>query len=118
MHIFTYDVYALVGLPNNRLASGCDDYEIRIWSTENFTKVMSLKGHEGTVESLKLLNDGHTLASASKDDTVKLWCVDTGKLLNTLKGHTSNVMALAVLDDGRLVSGAEDKTVIIWYDLI
>ena len=116
LDILSYDVLALAALPKNRLASttDCIPYDVKIWSTQDYTVKTNLKGHTMFVESLCLLNDDLTLASGSKDKTIKLWNIDTGKEVSTFKGHTGAVLALNVLNDGRLVSSSEDKTVIIW----
>jgi small GTP-binding protein len=74
----------------------------------------TLKGHQGTVNSVAFDPQGVTLASGSGDGTVKLWEVGSGKLLRTLEGHLG-VTSVAFSPEGEmLASGSRDKNVKLW----
>jgi len=112
----TDSIYALVSLPNNRLASGSTDKTICIWDVDTGECLGVLKGHTNSVSSLVALPNGH-LASGSHDKTIRIWDLTTSECVSVLKGHTRWVTSLAVLPDGRLISGSSDRTIRVWDDL-
>jgi WD40 repeat protein len=102
-------VRALAVLHDGRLACGCDDNFIHIWSLADgqYHKDAVLEGHTNNVLSLAVLPNG-LLASGSDDRTVRVWdmVVRPHKCVAVLKGHhRGGVCALAVLPDGRLATG-------------
>jgi WD40 repeat protein len=57
------------------LASGANDYTIRLWEVASGEERAILRGHEAFVRSLRFSPDGKTLASGSYDRTIKVWAV-------------------------------------------
>src|SRR5262249_43936641 len=105
------------------LASGSRDGTARIWSTETWEAMQTLRnpdkgglwGNFAMVDDVALSPDGKTLAIASRGGNVYLWDVATGKLLEALKGHSNAVQAVVFSPDGRtLASGGQDQTVRLW----
>jgi len=86
------------------LASGSDDYTVRLWRSSDGTFLRSLQGHTGYVKSVAFSPDGTILASGSDDNTVRLWQVSDGALLRTLKEHTNWVEEVVFSPDGRLLA--------------
>jgi len=74
-----------------RLASGSDDYTVRLWDASTGKCLQALEGHGGWVTSVVFSPDGRQLASCSRDGTVRLWDTSTGKCLQTLEAHAKNV---------------------------
>ena len=97
------------------LASGSRVYNtIKLWSMATGTNIATLRGHDGSVESLAFSPDGSTLASGAYDSTIKLWNI-AGTNIATLRGHDGNVKSLAFSPDGStLASGAWDNTIKLW----
>ncbi len=77
---------------------------------------LQLEGHEFTVWSLALTQDGSTIISGGQDATIRLWDIATGKELYKFAGHDGPVYGLVLMPDGnRLVSIADkDLAVKIW----
>jgi WD40 repeat protein len=91
------------------------DSSIAVWDVNNQFVVLTLTGHNGIVNCVKMLSDGITLASASADKTIKLWNIYTGTLIATLTGHTYPVTSLDQLNNGLLISaGTNDGTIRVW----
>ncbi|MDJ0606009.1 WD40 repeat domain-containing protein, partial [Microcystis sp. M53602_WE12] len=78
-------------------------------------EIRTLKGHDGSVNSVNFSPDGKTLVSGSDDGTIILWDVETGKEIRTLKGHDGSVNSVNFSPDGKtLVSGSDDNTIKLW----
>ncbi len=79
------------------------------------TLVTGHTDHTGSVRSVAISPDGHTLVSGSGDKTIKVWNLQNGELLRTLAGHRGVVFSVAISPDGHtLVSGSGDKTIKVW----
>ena len=107
-----------------RLLSGSVDGNIGLWAcgAGGWAGAVECVGvnlaHEESVGALLALPGGHA-ASGSADETVKIWRLGQAdaepplECLETLSGHTGAVTCLAAIDGG-LLSGATDKTVVVW----
>jgi len=58
---------------------------LRWWDTQSRECLRVLKGHQGTVQSLKVSPDGKTLASSGDDNAIQLWDLQSGEHLQTLR---------------------------------
>ena len=85
-----------MSLPGGLVASGSDDWIVRVWEVEIGRLVRTMTGHTGPVLALAVLPDG-LLASASVDKTVRMWEVESGRLVRTLAGHTGWVLRSVVV---------------------
>jgi WD40 repeat protein len=57
------------------LASGGDDWTVRLWRPATGEEVATLRGHTGRVSGVAFSANGAALVSASLDGTVKEWAV-------------------------------------------
>ncbi|KAH8890303.1 dynein regulator [Thozetella sp. PMI_491] len=108
------------------LASGSEDYTIKIWDWELGELERTVKGHTRTVLDLDFggPRGGTLLASCSSDLTIKLWDPsDDYKNIRTLPGHDHSVSAVRFIPSGAagapssgnlLVSASRDKSLRIW----
>jgi len=78
--------------------------------------VMTLKGHDGAVNSVAYSSDGRMLASGSADGTVRIWDMRTGEeLMTPLRSGDDAVWSISVAPDGRnVVSGTDGGVVCVW----
>ena len=65
-------IYSLLILQDGRLATGSDDFPIKIFNLENLECEQTLKGHMDGIICLAQLENGK-LVSCSKDETIKIW---------------------------------------------
>lgn len=73
------------------LATGHDDYTVRLWNTATWEKPRILNGHNSTVQALVFSLDDKRLATGSWDGVIKLWDISlenwdmNDQLVSTLK---------------------------------
>lgn len=108
------------------LASGSEDYTIKIWDWELGELERTVKGHTKAVLDVDFggPRGGTLLASCSSDLTIKLWDPsDEYKNIRTLPGHDHSVSAVRFVPSGAagspssgnlLVSASRDKSLRIW----
>jgi platelet-activating factor acetylhydrolase IB subunit alpha len=100
------------------LASGSEDYTIKIWDWELGELERTIKAHLKAVLDVDFGGPrGNTLlASCSSDLTIKLWDPsDEYKCIRTLYGHDHSVSAVRFIPgSNHLASASRDKTIRIW----
>jgi WD40 repeat protein len=97
------------------LASGGEDWTVRLWDVGTRKLTGTLEGHTEKVSSVAFSPDGKLLASAGRDEVVRLWDLAKGKEKVALKGHARYVACVAFSPDGKLLaSGGWKPTVQLW----
>ncbi len=82
----------------------------------SLTPNTQLEGHEFTVWSVAVTNDGKYILSGGQDATIRLWDIENEEELHKFVGHQGPVYGLVIMPDGkRFVSIADkDLAVKIW----
>jgi WD40 repeat protein len=113
------DVYALVKLDENLMASGSRDTSIKIWQWTSGKLTDNLTSHRDSVTDLLAIKNFSQLVSCSQDMTIKVWTRSSGQVLKTLTGHFRLIKCIVLLkknndDHQQLASGSADGTIRIW----
>jgi len=75
----------------------------------------TMKGHEGTVNTLAITPDGQKVVSGSSDLQLLVWNLASGKCIDRALAHANNVNVLTITPDGRkVISGGDDSRLRIW----
>ena len=61
-----------------RVATGSDDFNVKLWSSRTGVLQYVLRGHRGEITDLAISADNTQLASASNDGTIRLWRLRDG----------------------------------------
>ncbi|RCJ40992.1 hypothetical protein A6770_36650 [Nostoc minutum NIES-26] len=86
---------------------------VKVWNLSG-QEIITLKGHQGRVNTASFSSDGQRIVTAADDKTVKVWNL-SGQEIITLKGHQGRVNTASFSSDGqRIVTAASDKTVKVW----
>jgi class 3 adenylate cyclase/GTPase SAR1 family protein len=97
------------------LASGSQDWKLRLWNVDSGNLVRTLSGHEADVGCVLFAFGGNVIASAGAGDAIRLWDTTDGKELITFKGQNVHVYALASNEERSiLASGGLGGVVEVW----
>jgi len=105
---------------SNLLFVGLEDGRLIIITLFNYHVVLSVKIHDGAVNSIDINEDNSILISAGEDQFIKVWNLYFGfriehKCLHTLMGHFDGGISVRLANDcTTAVSGGRDKKFIIW----
>ena len=78
--------------------------------------LITLKGHDGSVNAMTISPDGTFLATASEDTTCRVWNCRSWELQAELRGHTQYVGCVAANNEC-VITGSADKTLRKWSPL-
>jgi len=99
----------------NSIAVGLVDGNISVYSTSNWERTLTLKGHSNVVQRVVYSPAGDKMVSASADKTIRIWDMETGSQLHAFEGHAGKVYGLAYSPQGNLIaSSGADKMVRVW----
>ena len=105
------------------IASGSNDYYVRVWNIESGKCIAKLDKGIGGACSVSYSPDGKYIASGLENSSVKVWDVDITRntystciaTLNGEMGHSKRVTSISYSPDGKYIaSGSSDKTVKVW----
>jgi WD40 repeat protein len=121
----TRGFYSLALLANNKIATGaCQkpnkikpheqwDHNIKIWDLSSGKQLAEMKGHEGGIASLEVVEN--LLISGSGDKSIRLWDINKKTIVSTCeKAHDDYIYSIAPINDTLLASGSKDRKIKIW----
>ncbi|MBW4620537.1 MAG: protein kinase [Cyanosarcina radialis HA8281-LM2] len=98
------------------LASGSEDYKIKLWDLNTGQEMFTLAGHTNFIRAVAFNPHGETLVSSSDDKKIKYWNLKTRTEIYTFSGHFKSLTSVAISPDGQiLASGSDDNTIKLWH---
>ncbi|CAH2235084.1 jg7496, partial [Pararge aegeria aegeria] len=101
---------------SQHVVTGSMDMSLKVWQLDGGKLSQVLVGHSDIVTCVAVSITNKTqVVSGSWDFNLIVWDINTGSDVHLLSGHLGKVTCVKVTGDGSIaVSGAEDKTLIIW----
>ncbi|CAG4977394.1 unnamed protein product [Colias eurytheme] len=101
---------------SQHVVTGSMDMSLKVWKLDGCKLSQVLVGHSDIVTCVAVSITNKTqVVSGSWDCNLIVWDINTGSDVHLLSGHLGKVTCVKVTGDGTIaVSGAEDKTLIIW----
>jgi len=101
------------------LLSGGRDAHLKVWDARNnFELITDIPAHNFAIYHIAFSPDEKLFATASRDKSMKIWDAENFSLLvrcgkDGQEGHKNSVNRLLWNENG-LVSGADDRSMIVW----
>ena len=96
-------------------ATGSDDRRVNVWALGHTKPVLSLTGHQSSVECVAFDLAEEVVIAGASGGTVKLWDLEESRTVRTLTGHRSNCLCVAFHPFGEFFgSGSLDTNVKVW----
>lgn len=100
------------------VATGCDDWDARIFSTGESPAKHVLSGHKHKVYSVSFTADGKHVLSTSMDGCLRQWDASTGQCISEFHAHASSIFSLQTGPlSPWLAITASDDTLLAGHDL-
>ena len=97
------------------IASGGDDYRIKVWDYKLRRCLFTLLGHLDYIRTVSFHFEYPWLVSASDDQTIRIWNWQSRTCISVLTGHNHYVMCAGFHPkDDLVVSASLDQTVRVW----
>ena len=98
----------------NLLSGGHLDADIKIWDSETGQQVSKMVGHSGSINSIKISNDGTFAISVGTDKAIRLWDLKSHKQVSQLDASQFSEMneiafAKSAQYEGAMVAGCAHK---------
>ncbi len=98
------------------LVSGSRDETLRLWQVQTGKQQVSLKSHNGGVDSVAFNPKKRLLASCGRDNKIRIYQSRTLKTIQVLSSRSSGFNCVAFSPDGQiLASGSGYRTIKLWY---
>lgn len=112
------DIRAIEFSPDGRfLATASHDRTAKLWSVEDWSDPVVLRGHQDFVLSLAFSPDGSRLITGCEDGSCKIWDIGAQEVreMLTLQTHAGKVTDIAFSPDGQfLATAGTQATVRLW----
>ncbi|KAE9591761.1 putative transcription factor WD40-like family [Lupinus albus] len=98
-----------------RFVTGGEDHKVNLWTIGKPTYLMSLSGHNSSVQSLDFDSAEVLVLGGASSGVIKLWDLEEAKMVRTVAGQRSSCTAIEFHPFGEFfASGYMDANVKIW----
>jgi WD40 repeat protein len=104
--------------PDSRLvATGCEDYSVRLWDVGSGQMVQMLQGHDSPITSIAFSPDGSMIVTCSLNTDVMLWNVLDGQFIRAFDRQNDGLYEVAFSPDGKYIAARSEHRIIRVWDV-
>lgn len=96
-------------------ATGSSDSTICLWDKHSFNQILSLKGHQGSLNKIIIEKKSGNLITGGEGVNIFSWNIEYEKVNRVFRGHTSSINCINIHPTlNIMVSGSRDNSIRIW----
>ena len=99
---------------SSKVATACEDGQVRIFSVPDWKLLKTLSGHHGPVHWAEFSSDGRWLASVGEDKTARVWSVEDGKLEQMMEDSKDPLLTVSFSPNSEYLAASSQKAVFLW----
>jgi WD40 repeat protein len=99
---------------SSKVATACEDGQVRIFSVPDWKLLKTLSGHHGPVHWAEFSPDGRWLASVGEDKTARVWSVEDGKLQQIMEDSKEPLLTVSFSPNSEYLAASSQKAVFLW----
>ena len=108
-------IWTIKKLAGEKIVTGSDDQEIKIWCLRTGGLIKTLTGHQSCVYNMCVFKGGKQIASCDDDGMIFIWDIEKGVATKKLQAHEKGIRSIAVNENETLIaSGGYDRTLRLW----
>jgi WD40 repeat protein len=103
---------------SSKVATACEDGQVRIFSAPEWKLLKTLTGHHGPVHWAEFSPDSKWLVSVGEDRTARVWSVEDGKLQQTMEDSKDPLLTVSFSPDSEYFAASSQKAVFLWKRIV
>ena len=111
-------IYTMCKVDSTTIASGGDDFDIKLWNYQTGECVGSLMGHTGIINQIinvSLTETDPIIISVSTDKRIIVWDVTRRNYHKEIQNaHAQQITTIMLTKDGKIFTGGNDGLIKIW----
>jgi WD40 repeat protein len=103
---------------SSKVATACEDGQVRIFSVPDWKLLKTLSGHHGPVHWVDFSPDGRWLVSVGEDKTARVWSVEDGKLQQIMEDSKEPLLTVSFSPNSEYFAASSQNAVFLWKRIV